>query len=71
MNCDKCNKIKIRKVQDRPSLNVLLDNIKQFGYEGTGRKYNVSSSSIRKWLKYYNYNKKDTKVIEEILIDKS
>jgi hypothetical protein len=29
----------------------LLDEIKELGYCGTGRKYGVSDNAIRKWLK--------------------
>ncbi len=58
----KNNKIKVsksqykrkRKVEDRPSLEVLKNEIRQFGYTGTGRKYGVSDNAVRKWLKYYN-----------------
>lgn len=45
-------KLEKRKV-DRPSLNVLLLDVKELGYSGTGRKYGVSDNSIRKWIKFY------------------
>jgi predicted RNA-binding Zn-ribbon protein involved in translation (DUF1610 family) len=41
-----------RKVE-RPSYDVLLKDIKELGYSGTGRKYLVSDNSIRKWIKNY------------------
>ena len=41
-----------RKVE-RPSYDVLKDDIEQMGYCGTGRKYGVSDNAIRKWLKSY------------------
>ena len=54
--CISCsNKIKSinnRKVE-RPSYDQLLSEIKELGYCGTGRKYNVSDNTIRKWLKRY------------------
>lgn len=37
----------------RPELNVLLEDIKNFGYRGTGKKYGVSDSCIKKWVKMY------------------
>jgi len=40
-----------RKVSNRPSTEQLLDEIKELGYCGTGRKYGVSDNAIRKWLK--------------------
>ena len=48
--CKKCYDFKQRKVI-RPDLITLLKDIKNFGYEGTGRKYNVSGNNIKKWIK--------------------
>lgn len=45
-----------RKVE-RPSYDQLQIEIKTLGYSATGRKYNVSDNTIRKWIKYYKkYN---------------
>jgi very-short-patch-repair endonuclease len=41
-----------RKVE-RPSYDELIENITKLGYAGTGRKHNVSPTSVRKWLKMY------------------
>lgn len=41
-----------RKVK-RPEYKQLVDEIKELGYLGTGRKYGVSDNAIRKWIKYY------------------
>lgn len=43
--------IKNRKVQNRPSIEQLKNEVKELGYCGTGRKYGVSDNTIRKWLK--------------------
>ena len=32
---------------------TLSKDINEFGYSGTGRKYNVSDNTIRKWKKMY------------------
>jgi len=48
--CDQCSHKKSRKVE-RPDLQTLIDDIKNLGYCGTGRKYGVSDNAIRKWLK--------------------
>jgi len=48
--CVKCSKLNQRKV-DRPTIDVLLKDVKNLGYKGTGRKYGVSDNAIRKWLK--------------------
>jgi Zn finger protein HypA/HybF involved in hydrogenase expression len=40
----------MRKVE-RPGKEVLLQQVKELGYTGTGRLYGVSDTSIRKWLK--------------------
>lgn len=44
--------LKQRKIE-RPPYNILLEEIKQLGYCGVGRKYGVSDNSIRKWKKTY------------------
>ena len=54
--CIKCNSINQRKIKERPSLEILLKNVKEIGYEGTGRKYNVTGNNIKKWLIKYGVN---------------
>jgi hypothetical protein len=49
-SCEVCYQINNRKV-DRPDKDVLLEDVKNLGYRGTGRKYGVSDNAIRKWLK--------------------
>jgi hypothetical protein len=46
-------KIKERRKSERPSYNQLLEEVNEIGYSATGRKYNVSDNSIRKWIKMY------------------
>jgi len=41
-----------RKVK-RPQYEELNKDVKEFGYVKTGRKYNVSNTTIKKWIKYY------------------
>lgn len=41
-----------RKIE-RPTKEILLKQIQQLGYCGTGRIYDVSDNAIRKWLKAY------------------
>ena len=41
-----------RKVE-RPPYKQLLEEVKTLNYSGTGRKYGVSDSAIRKWIKTY------------------
>jgi len=36
---------------ERPNKDVLLKDIEELGYVGTGKKYGVSDNAIRKWLK--------------------
>ncbi len=45
-----------RKVE-RPEYFILIQEIDEMGYSGTGRKYNVSDNAIRKWVKFYQKNK--------------
>jgi hypothetical protein len=54
IECKSCSKLKQkRKIPNRPSLQTLLDDIKECSYLEVGRKYNVSDNCIRKWFKYY------------------
>lgn len=48
--CINCRSIEQRKTE-RPTIEVLKNDIKELGYSGTGRKYGVSDNTIRKWLK--------------------
>lgn len=41
----------LRKVVDRPSLDVLKVKINSLGFVGTGKEYGVSDNCIRKWIK--------------------
>jgi hypothetical protein len=43
---------KQRKVE-RPPYEQLIKEISELGYRGTGRKYSVSDSTIRKWKNFY------------------
>lgn len=47
--CINCHNLKQRKV-DRPILEILIKEVKELGYTGTGRKYGVSDNAVRKWL---------------------
>jgi hypothetical protein len=49
--CEICEKIKQRKVKDRPSKDELILMIKESSLEAVGRKYNVSGNAVKKWLK--------------------
>lgn len=42
-----------RRKVERPSLDILKEEISSLGLEGTGRKYNVTGNSIKKWVKSY------------------
>lgn len=46
------DQLRQRKIE-RPSLDQLLKEVSELGYSATGRKYNVSDNSIRKWIKMY------------------
>lgn len=53
--CKKCsakrNGYKRRKVKVRPSKETLLELCSQIGYNAVGKRFGVSSNTIRKWLK--------------------
>ncbi len=46
---NQCKRMAYRKAI-RPELDVLQDQVKQYGFVGTGRLYNVSDNAIRKWM---------------------
>jgi len=46
-----CSSIKRRKINQRPSKEQLLDEIKDSSYVQVGKKYGVSDNTIRKWIK--------------------
>jgi hypothetical protein len=49
---------KRRKVE-RPSYDILINEISLMGYSATGRKYGVSDNAVRKWRKQYEKNIKN------------
>jgi hypothetical protein len=53
-NCKKCYDLNQRKVKNRPSIDDLINDVKLIGYVKTGRKYDVSDNTIRKWIKIGN-----------------
>ncbi len=53
-SCKKCANRAMgfkRRRTVRPSKDVLAEDVAQYGYSATGRKYGVSDNAIRKWLK--------------------
>jgi hypothetical protein len=46
--------IKSQRKQVRPALSVLLNQTKEMGFPKTGKLYNVSENTIRKWIKAYH-----------------
>lgn len=52
--CFECfTKLSKKRKVNRPSYNILIEEIKKFGYSGTGKKYNVKGNSVKKWIKMY------------------
>ena len=50
--CCKCKGLENRKV-DRPSYDVLLDDLKIMSFSSIGRKYGVTHNAIKKWIESY------------------
>lgn len=46
--------IKSQRKQVRPPLSVLLEQTKEMGFPKTGKLYNVSENTIRKWIKAHH-----------------
>jgi len=57
-------RLELRKVKNRPSVEILIAQVKELGYAGTGRLYNVSDNAIRKWIKRGDAEKVDNSVLE-------
>jgi hypothetical protein len=57
VKCIECQHIK-RRTQDRPSVDELINDIKQSSYLLVSKKYGVSDNAIRKWVKSYGFNPK-------------
>lgn len=57
--CGYCNRKASAKVEDRPSLQKLLEDLDEIRtFTGVGSKYNVNSNTIRQWLRAYKYEVK-------------
>lgn len=57
-NIKRLESMKKRRLVKRPPYEQLINEIDESGYAGTGRKYGVSDNAIRKWVKFYEKNKK-------------
>ncbi len=51
MNCVSCARLLSRKVKERPTLEQLLDDVRQMNIVDIGKKYGVSDNCIRKWIR--------------------
>lgn len=49
-HCAKCHGLNNRRAE-RPSRDIILKQIEELGYVGTGKIYGVSDNAIRKWIK--------------------
>lgn len=52
--CVECNGMLHRKVKDRPSREILKEEIRNNSFLSIGKKYKVSDNAIRKWCVSYN-----------------
>ena len=50
--CMKCVGQENRIVKDRPSKEILIEEVCVMGFSAVGRKYGVSDNAIRKWIKH-------------------
>jgi hypothetical protein len=50
--CCVCSSIEQRKI-NRPDMEILKEQIKEKGYNETGKIYSVSGSAIRQWIRFY------------------
>lgn len=59
--CQECYKVASRTVE-RPEPLQLAKEILTLGFEGVGRKYNVSGNAIKKWCETYNMGRLKSEV---------
>ena len=52
-HCPKCQR-KNSRIVERPSYEILMEEIDKLGYVQVGKKYQVSDNAIRKWVRNYN-----------------
>jgi very-short-patch-repair endonuclease len=52
--CNKCVS-KLRRKVERPPIEEVIKQVKEIGYEATGRIYGVNGNSIKKWIVSSNY----------------
>jgi len=68
MFCKKCAGLRQkRKIEKRPSVDILFLQVKELGYSATGRLYGVTDNAIRKWIRQAEISQKENEslVIEE------
>ncbi len=53
--CSKCNGENQRRFE-RPDLETLLQDVKELGYVGAGKKYGITDNGLRKWIRKYQEN---------------
>ncbi len=41
------------RIVERPSYDILIKEVDELGYVGTGKKYGVSDNTVRKWIQLY------------------
>ncbi len=50
--CTRCSRIRSRKVE-RPSFELLIEDMKKMSREAIGIKYGVSGNAVKKWIRQY------------------
>ena len=48
--CKICSNV-FKRTVERPTKEILIEDVNNLGFSGTGRKYSVSAKTIKKWLK--------------------
>lgn len=65
LRCKSCaKKLQKRKIQERPTREILKQLIRQYSFIEIGAMHGVSNNTIKKWCKFYSlpYMKKDIKL---------
>jgi hypothetical protein len=57
-----------RKV-DRPSYEQLMGDVESMSFLAIGRRYGVSDNAVRKWIRWYEYQRERERAVEEVMPD--
>ena len=58
-----------RRKVERPSYEQLMADVASMSFVAIGRKYGVSDNAVRKWIRWYEYQRRSAGAREEVMPD--